>query len=213
MHTEIYKIKGREYKYEVSNYRVGDKVKHKKKYLGPVKPLNKMQRKKSTGRKPSAFVRKLAEEEKQEIEKATRSNNVFARDRAKIILYSTDGMKVSEISGKMQREKRSILEAINSFNKKGCECLSRGKTTGPKSKFTEEQKTQIIQILNTDPRTLNQNFTSWSLLKLKNYCIQNNLLERISIETLRQIIKNGNKKYKKSRKWLYSNDPDFSKKN
>ncbi len=38
-HIEIYTIKGRKYKYEVTNYRVGKKVKHKKRYLGPVEPI------------------------------------------------------------------------------------------------------------------------------------------------------------------------------
>ena len=94
MHIEIYKIKGREYKYEVSNYRVGDKVKHRKKYLGPVQPVNKTQRKKSTGRKPSVFVRKLTGEEKQELEKIARSNNAFSKERAEIILYSSEKIKV-----------------------------------------------------------------------------------------------------------------------
>jgi len=213
MHIEIYKIKGREYKYEVSNYRVGDKVKHRKKYLGPVQPVNKTQRKKSTGRKPSVFVRKLTGEEKQELEKIARSNNAFSKERAEIILYSSEKIKVSGICKKTQREKRSVLFAINEFNSKGLFSLTRGKTTGRKSKFTEEQKAKIIQAINTDPRNLDKNFTSWSLPKLKKHVIENKIVENLSIETLRQILKEGNKKYKKSRKWLFSNDPDFSKKN
>jgi len=40
-HIEIYEIKGKEYRYEVINYRIGDKVRHKKRYLGPVKPIYK----------------------------------------------------------------------------------------------------------------------------------------------------------------------------
>jgi hypothetical protein len=43
-HTEIYKIKGRKYKYKVTNYRIGNKVKHKKEYIGPLKPINKTKR-------------------------------------------------------------------------------------------------------------------------------------------------------------------------
>ena len=44
-HIEVYKIKGREYIYEVTNYRdENGKVKHKKRYLGPVTPKNKMKR-------------------------------------------------------------------------------------------------------------------------------------------------------------------------
>jgi len=40
-HIEIYEIKGKEYKYKVTNYRIGDKVRHKKKYIGPVKQIYK----------------------------------------------------------------------------------------------------------------------------------------------------------------------------
>jgi len=39
-HIEIHTIKGREYRYEVTNYRVGKKVKHKWNYLGAVNPVN-----------------------------------------------------------------------------------------------------------------------------------------------------------------------------
>jgi transposase len=213
MHTEIYTIKGREYKYQVTNYREGNKIKHKKKYVGPVVPVNKTQRRKSTGRKPSAFVRKIAEEERQELEKATKSNNAFTKERAKIILYSAAGMKTSEICKKMQREKRSILEAIKKFNEKGLACLERGKTTGRKPKFTKEQKAKMIETVNTEPRKLGKNFTAWSLPKLKQYFIENKIVEYISVEAVRYILKKGNKRYKKSRKWLYSNDPNFAKKN
>jgi len=44
-HTEIYTIKGQKYKYEVTNYRIGKKVRHKKHYLGPVKPIYKTKKK------------------------------------------------------------------------------------------------------------------------------------------------------------------------
>ena len=44
-HIEIYTIKGRKYRYEVTNYRdENGKVKHKKRYLGPLEPKNKMKK-------------------------------------------------------------------------------------------------------------------------------------------------------------------------
>ena len=55
-HTEIYTINGRKYRYEITNYRVGKKVKHKKKYLGPVNPINKRTNP-NAGRKPKLKVR------------------------------------------------------------------------------------------------------------------------------------------------------------
>jgi transposase len=213
MHIEIYTIKGREYQYQVTNYREGDKIKHRKKYLGPVNPINKAQRKKGSGRKPTVFARPLSDVEKNELEKAKRANNAFARDRARIILLSTEGKKSSEICDLLHREKRSILEAIKKFNAGGLAALKKSGKGGRKTKITVQQRADIIQALNTDPRKLGKTFSAWSLSKLRQYAVERGIIEKISIETLRQILINGNKKYKKSRKWLFSNDPNFSKKN
>jgi len=213
MHTEIYTINGRKYKYQITNYRIGNKVKHKKKYLGPVEPINKTERRKSTGRKPKIFAHLPTAEEQTALESAAKSNNAFAKERAKIILYSSEGLKVSAICKKLEREKRSVLASIKRFNEEGVACLERGKTTGRKQKFTQEQKAAIIEVLNTDPRKLGKNFTTWSLPKLKAHIIEKEIVGAICIETLRQILRKENKKYKKSRKWLFSNDPNFAKKN
>lgn len=40
-YIEIKKIKNLKYKYERTSYRVGDKVKHRSKYIGPVEPKNR----------------------------------------------------------------------------------------------------------------------------------------------------------------------------
>lgn len=213
MHIEIYKIKGREYRYQVTNYREGNKVKHRKKYLGPVVPINKIQRRKSTGRKPSIFVRKVSDEERIELEKAQRSNDAFARDRANIIISSSEGKGVSEICGVLGREKRSVLEAVKKFNAGGLASLKKSGTGGRKTKITVQQRADIVQAVNTDPRKLGKTFSAWSLSKLKQHVVEIRIIEKISIETLRQILIKGNRKYKKSRKWLFSNDPNFSKKN
>ena len=207
-------IGGREYRYERTSYRVGNKVRHKTvRYLGPVEPVNKQHRKKSTGRKPKIFVRQLTQEEKDVVEHASKSNDAFMRERAKAIIHSSQGLKVSEICKKMGKEKRSVLSAIKEFNRNGLACLQRGKTTGRKPKFTPQQKAEILAVVNTDPRKHGKNFTVWSLPKLKGHIIENKIVDHISIETLRQILRHGNKKYKKSRKWLYSNAPQFAKKN
>jgi transposase len=178
-----------------------------------VEPVNKTQRGKSTGRKPKIFVRQLTAEEQTAVESASKSNDAFTRERARTILHSSQGLKVSEIGKKIEKEKRSILSAIKRFNTNGLACLQRGKTTGRKPKFTPQQKADILAVVNTDPKIHGKNFTVWSLPKLKEHIVGNKIVNHISIETLRQILRKGNKKYKKSRKWLFSNDPNFAKKN
>ncbi len=43
-YIEIKIIKGKKYKYERTSHRVGDKVKHTSKYLGPIESKNKTKR-------------------------------------------------------------------------------------------------------------------------------------------------------------------------
>jgi len=212
MHVEIYTIKGRQYKYQVMNYRVGGKVKHHKNYLGPVQRVNPVQRKKGAGRKPSVFARAVTDDERAQLQAVTRSNNAFAKERAAIILRSSSKETVKQICSQAGREKRSVLAAIHAFNKSGIACLAQGKRSGRKPVFSSEQRALIIQELSTSPRALGLRFTTWSLPKLREHIISKKIVNSISIETLRQIIKHGNKKFKKSRKWCFSNDPDFAKK-
>ena len=44
-YIEIKTIKGRKYKYERTSYRIGQIVRHTSKYIAPVKPKNKMRKK------------------------------------------------------------------------------------------------------------------------------------------------------------------------
>ena len=55
-HIEIHKIRGRKYKYQVTNYRIGKKIKHKWKYLCPVEPTNR-KRNERRERKPKLIKR------------------------------------------------------------------------------------------------------------------------------------------------------------
>ena len=213
-YERIKRVKGRDYRYLVHGVRNGNKVVQKViKYLGPVERVNNVQRKKGGGRKPSVFSRAITPEEREHLETASRSNNAFAKERAKIILLSSQGNPTQEICTKTGREKRSVLAAIHAFNRKGFASLEPVKRPGRKPVFTLEQRAKIIQTVNTEPRLIGMNFTTWSLHKLRDYVVNNDIVPTISIEHLRQVLKRGNKKFKKSRKWCYSNDPDFAKKN
>lgn len=213
MHYEIYKIKGRKYKYCVQNYRIGDKVKHKKKYVCPVEPVNKAQRKKWQGRKPEIFVRQLTKEEKDSIEKTTKSEVAFARDRAKILLLSSKGVSVKEISKRSSCEIRKVRAAIKSFNSNGLQALQRGKAKGAIPKFADITKKIILMHFSKTPMSFGYHFTTWTLPRFRAHLIDYKVVESISIETLRQILMKSGAKLERSKRWQYSPDKDFHKKN
>lgn len=208
-HIEIYRIKGREYRYEVTNYRVNGKVKHKKKYLGPVIPIRK--RKKGGGRNPYLFVKKLNDKEVKMLTKSLKSHDRFIVERAKTVLFSSQGKTVREICGMLQKEKKSIIKAIKEFNEKGLKALQRRASPGRKPKFTIEQKAEILSVVSTEPRKLGLHFTTWSLPRIKKYLTDEKIVDSICIESIRNILLSQGLKYSHSKRWQYSNDPDFKK--
>ncbi len=71
----------------------------------------------------------------------------------------------------------------------------------------------MLMIASTDPKLLGLHFTTWSLHKLQKYFIEKEIVDSISIETIRRLMKSEGMKIKKSKRFQYSNDPDFAKKN
>ena len=210
-HTEIYTIKGRKYRYEITNYRVGNKIKHKKKYLGAVEPVNK-RRNPNAGRKPTVFMRKITPDEVEALETAKKSSKAFTRDRAKILLFSAERFSVKKIVEKISCENRKVRNAIKEFNKKGIASLQRGKAKGAIPKFDNAKKKNIMLHFSQKPSEFSHHFTTWTLPRLRKHLIDYNIVESISIERLRQILMESGAKLERSKRWQYSPDKDFHKK-
>lgn len=211
-YTEIKTIHGRKYRYLRKSIREGNKVRHITiKCLGPVEPIYKTEKSRKTN--ASIYVRFLKQDETKILKKATRSSDAFKRDRARILLLSSKGHFSAEIAEKIGCEARKIRNAIKAFNKVGLKALERGKAKGAKPKFTKEQRAEMLGIASTEPKLLGLHFTTWSLPKLRKYFIEKGIVDSISIESIRQLLKSERINLKKSKRRQYSNDPDFVKKN
>jgi transposase len=211
-HTEIHIIKGRKYRYEVTNYRVGKKVKHKWKYLGAVEPVNN-RRNPNAGRKPEIFIRTITEEELKALETAKKSSEAFTRDRAKILLLSSERLSVKQIAEKVNCEIRKVRNAVNDFNKKGVAALQRGKAKGAVPKFTAAKKQIILLHFSKAPKDFGLHFTTWTLPRFRKHLADYKVVDSISIERLRQILDKAGARLKRSKRWQYSPDKEFDKKN
>lgn len=209
-YIEIKTIKSRKYRYERTSYRVGKIVKHKSKYLGPVDPVNK-RKNINAGRKPKLRVKKLNEKEDKFIKKNVKNTQSFIKDRAKILRLSNKGNTAKEICNKLGFHRPNVEKIIKQFNEKGLEIFKRGKSTGKPRRITKEQRALILQYLNTEPEKLGLHYNNWSHKKLSNYAKTKGIM--VSPSQVGRIIKQDEIKYKKKTPWLYSNDPDFAKKN
>ena len=113
-HIEIHTIKGKEYKYEVTNYRVGKKVKHNWKYLGPIKPVNK-RKNPNAGRKPKLKVRELTKEERDFVQQNLKNSKSFVKDRARIIKLSWEENTVKQICQHLGFHRPKVEKIIKQF--------------------------------------------------------------------------------------------------
>jgi len=209
-YIEIKTIKGRKYRYERTSYRVGELVKHKSKYLGPVEPI-KRRKNPNAGRKPKLKARELTREEEQFIKRNIKNTQSFIKDRAKILRLSSKGNTVKEICNRLGFYRPKVEKILKQFNRRGLKVFERGKSPGKPRRITKEERALILQYLNTDPEKLGLHYNNWSHKKLSDYAKTQGIVA--SPSQVGRIIKQDEIKYKKKTSWLYSNDPDFAKKN
>jgi len=136
-------------------------------------------------RKDNVFVREINHDELKKLNKIKNSRNSELRERALIILHSHHGKTVPEIQKELLRARNTVLHWIRRFNHYGLNGLENRKPPGAKEKFTTEVRKQIAEIAATEPQELGLDFKNWSLSKLREYLIEEGIIESISIESVR----------------------------
>lgn len=211
-YIETKTINGRKYKYLRKTARDGKKMNHiTLKYLGPVDPVYKISKRK----KPNAsiYVKQLTENEKTDLRKAAKSNNAFTKDRAKILLFSSERLFAKQIAEKISCDVSKVRRAIKEFNQKGLGSLNRVKAPGAIPKFDKIKKSIILMHFSKQPSSFNYHFTTWTLPRFRKHLVDYRVVDSISIETIRQILISAGAKLKRSKRWQYSPDKEFDKKN
>jgi transposase len=105
-----------------------------------------------------------------------------------IIMLSAAGKRVPEISEEVNLHPINVRKWIHRFNEQGLDGLRSGKSPGRPPVFSEDQRAQIVHIARTNPRQLGLHYTRWSLQRLRRYLMEHQIVEHISVETIRQII-------------------------
>src|SRR3989338_2720468 len=162
-YTRLKTINGKRYKYLVAGKRIDGNVRQKVvKYLGPANPIYKIGKKREKTN-ASIYVRTLSEQEKNDLGKAVKSSNAFTRDRAKILLLSSQKLFAKQIAEKLSCEERKVRKAIKDFNSKGLLALQRGKAKGAVPKFDVIKKKIILMHFSKTPMSFGYHFTTWTL--------------------------------------------------
>lgn len=135
------------------------------------------------------YTRKLKTQERKTIESHldTPEEDLPAH-RLQIIMLSAEGKRVPEISEEVNLHPINVRKWIHRFNRYGLDGLRSGKSPGRPPVFNDEQRNQITEIANTNPRLLGMHYSRWSLQRLRRYLIEQRIVDHISVETIRQIL-------------------------
>lgn len=161
------------------------------------------------------YVRDIKMHEGRRLQQIVRKdrNRIKVR-RAQVILASAQGSKVPAIAERFYFSPQHVRTIIKAFNAEGFDALVPKHGGGRPPTFTAEQRSLIVENALCPPDLLGRPFKRWSLEKLREFVVAEKIVESISIETIRQILKNAKVRLRRTKTWKECNDPKLpSKKN
>jgi transposase len=142
------------------------------------------------------YVRKLGETEKEQLEGLLECDDAALQHRAQLVLLSAEGYRIPEIARVLRAHPANLRKWIHRFNKHSCRGLMTVRTGGARPRFSKDQRARIVALARSKPRELGLSFTSWTLHKLAEQAQRQRIVDRISHEYVRQILKAANCSYK-----------------
>ena len=140
------------------------------------------------------YARPLLPDERRELVRMAEGLDTRMAQRARVILLSSEERyRVPEIADMIGLGSDKVRKWIHRFNKEGMQGLyTRPYKPGPPPKFDVETRRKIVRVAQTPPRQLGLLFSTWTLHNLKRYLAQAGVVDHISHETLRKILKEAN---------------------
>jgi len=140
------------------------------------------------------------------------SGSVVTWRRAQMVLLSVQGMDVAGIAKVTFTSSDRVREVINNFNEDGFDSLYPKYAGGRPPTFTLPQRQQIKKIALSRPADHGLPFSTWSLSKLAEFLVAEGVVDDISHEGLRVLLRKEEVSFQAIKTFKASNDPDYEPK-
>jgi transposase len=117
------------------------------------------------------------------------SGSVVTWRRAQMVLLSAQGMDVAMIATVTFTSPDRVRDVLHNFNADGFDSLRPRYAGGRPPKFDPEQRAEITKIALARPADHGLPFSTWSLSKLADYLVAQGVVEDISHEGLRVLLR------------------------
>jgi len=157
-------------------------------------------------------VRDLDDEEGSRLLRIIRrgTGSVVTWRRAQMVLLSAQGMSVARIAEVAFTSEDRVRDVIHNFNTDGFDSLYPKYRGGRPPTFTLPQRREIKKIAKSKPAEHGLPFSTWSLTKLADFLVAEGVVDDISHEGLRQLLRAENVSFQRIKTWKTSRDPDYA---
>jgi transposase len=156
-------------------------------------------------------VREVSAEEGNRLLRIVRrsSGSVVTWRRAQMVLLSVQGMDVAGIAKVTFTSPDRVREVLNNFSDDGFDSLYPKYAGGRPPTFTLPQRQAIKKIALSRPGDHNLPFSTWSLTKLAEFLVAEGVVDDISHEGLRVLLRKEEVSFQAVKTWKQSTDPDY----
>ncbi|HXZ77863.1 MAG TPA: helix-turn-helix domain-containing protein, partial [Streptosporangiaceae bacterium] len=132
--------------------------------------------------------------------------------RAQMVLLSAQGMAVAGIAKVAFTSEDRVRDVIHNFNADGFRSLYPKYKGGRPPKFTFGQRREIKKIAKSRPADHGLPFSTWSLAKLGEFLVAEGVVDDISHEGLRALLREEGVTFQRLKTWKASTDPHYAAK-
>jgi transposase len=159
-------------------------------------------------------VRQITNEEGNRLLRIVRrsSGSVVTWRRAQMVLLSAQGMDVAQIAKVAFTSPDRARAVLHNFNEDGFDSLVPRYAGGRPPTFTLPQRREIKKIALSRPADHGLPFSTWSLSKLAEFLVAEGVVDDISHEGLRVLLREEGVSFQVIKTFKSSNDPDFEAK-
>ena len=138
------------------------------------------------------------------------SGSVVTWRRAQMVLLSAQGMDAAAIARVAFTSEDRVRDVIRNFNTDGFSSLYPRYRGGRPPKFTLAQRREIKKVARSAPAEHGLPFSAWSLSKLAEFLVAEGVVDDISHEGLRVLLREEGVTFQRIKTWKVSKDPDYA---
>jgi transposase len=157
-------------------------------------------------------VREIDDDEGRRLVRIVRrgTGSVVTWRRAQMVLLSAQGMDVAAIAEVAFTSEDRVRDVIRNFSADGFGSLYPNYRGGRPPKFTLPQRREIKKIAKSKSAEHDLPFSVWSLSKLAEFLVAEGVVDDISHEGLRTLLREEGVTFQRLKTWKASTDPDYA---